>query len=81
MVASLNNNRAIYIASSESCEPKRFSRCWNKVERKYIQEQQPNQFQCFNQIMGFINRMDQSVTNYRIGIPIKNGAGPRSFEW
>ena len=24
------------IASSESCEPKRFIQCWNKVERGYI---------------------------------------------
>ena len=24
----------VYIGSSKSCEPKRFVRCWNKVERK-----------------------------------------------
>ena len=48
----------VYIASSESCEPKRFVRCWNKVERKYIQEQQPNQFHCYNQNMDFVSRMD-----------------------
>ena len=37
----------IYIASSESSEPKRFVRCWNKVEKQYIQEQQSNQFRCY----------------------------------
>ena len=33
-----NYSSAIYIAFSESCEPKRFVRSWNKVERKSIQE-------------------------------------------
>ena len=61
----------VFIASSESCEPKRFSRYWSKVERKYIQEQQPNQFHCYNKNIGFANRMDQSVVNYRIGIRMK----------
>ena len=61
----------VYIASSESCELKRFSRCWNKVERKYIQEQQPNQFHFYNQDKDFLNRVDQSMTNYRIGIQMK----------
>ena len=42
-VVGSNNSRAVYIASSESCEPKRFAHCWNKVERKYIREQL-NQF-------------------------------------
>ena len=31
-----NDSRAVYIASSKSCKPKRFVRCWNKIERKYI---------------------------------------------
>ena len=35
-----NNSSAIYIATSESCEPKRFVRCWNRVEKQHIQEQQ-----------------------------------------
>ena len=51
--------------SSESCEPKRFARCWNKVEKKKNQEQQPNQVHCYNQNMGFVNRMDQNVAKYR----------------
>ena len=49
------------IDSSESCEPKRYVWCWNKVERKYFQEQQPNQFHCYNQNMVFVNKMDQNV--------------------
>ena len=46
-------NFAIYLDSSESCEPRRFVWCW--MEQKwiyvyiYIQEQQPNQFHCYNQ--------------------------------
>ena len=55
----------------ELCQPKRFVRCWNKVERKYIQEQQPNQFHFYNQNMGFVNRMEQNVTKCRIGIRMK----------
>ena len=62
---------AVYIASYESCEPKRFSRCCNKVERKYIQEPQPNQIHCYKQNVGFVNRMDQSAANYTIGIQMK----------
>ena len=43
----------VYKSSSESGEPNRFSRCWKKVEKKCIQEQQPNQFHCYNQNIGF----------------------------
>ena len=45
-VVGWDNNRAAYreayIVSSKSSVPKRFVRRWNKVERKYIQEKQPN---------------------------------------
>ena len=54
----------VYVASSESSEPKRFVRCWNKVERKHIQKQRPNQFHCYNQNTDFVNRMDQDVAKY-----------------
>ena len=48
----------------------------------YIQEQQPNQFYCYNQSMGFVNRMDQDVAKCRIGILMKKGGdGARWFEW
>ena len=57
----LERHQCGYIAFSESCEPRRFVRYWNKVERKYIQEQQLNQFLCYNQNMGFVNRMEQNV--------------------
>ena len=50
---------------------KRFVRCWNKVARKYIQDQQPNQFRCYNQNTGFVNRMDQNVAKYKIGFQMK----------
>ena len=70
-VAGYDDNRAVYIAFSESCEPNRFVCCWNKVERKYIQEQQPNQFHSYNQNMGFVNRMVQNVAKYRAGIRMK----------
>ena len=29
-VVGSNDSRAIYIASSEYCKPRRFARCWNK---------------------------------------------------
>ena len=75
-----SNGSANYIASSESCEPKRFVRCWNKVEKQYIQEQQSNQFHCYNQNMGFVNRMDHNVAKYWYPHE-KNGGGFRLFEW
>ena len=74
-VVGQNDSRVVYIASSESCEPKRFVRCWNKVEKKYIQEKQPNQFHCYNQSMGFFNRMDQNM------IRMKMMEVPVLFEW
>ena len=37
-----NNIKVAYIASFKSSEPKRFVRHLNKVERKHIQEHQPN---------------------------------------
>ena len=79
-VVGQNNIRTVYIAFSESFQPKKFVRCWDKVERKYIQEQQPNQLNCYNQNMGFVNRMDQNVAKYRISIQMKNG-NTRLFEW
>ena len=47
-VVVLNDNRAVYIDSSKFSEPKRFVRRLNKVEGKYIQEQQLTQFHCYN---------------------------------
>ena len=41
------------------------------VGTKYIQEQQPIQFQCCNQNMGFVNIVDQNVAKYRICIRMK----------
>ena len=41
-VVGWNNDREVYIVSSESSEVKRFVRSWNKVGTKYIQEKQPN---------------------------------------
>ena len=35
-----------------------------KVLKKYIQEQQSNEFHCYNQNMSFLNRMDQNVAKY-----------------
>ena len=36
-----------------------------------MQVQQPNQFHCYNQNMAFVNRMDQNVATYMIGIGLK----------
>ena len=66
-----NKNRAVNIASSKSFEPKRFTRRLNKVEGKYIQEQQLNQFHCYNKNMELVDRMDQNVAKCRIDIQMK----------
>ena len=70
-VVGLNDNRAIYIASSKFSEPKRFGPRLNKVDGKYIQEQLIKQFHCYNKNKGFFKRMDQSVSKYKIGIRMK----------
>ena len=67
-MVGLNDNRAIYIASSKFSEPKRFGPRLNKVDGKYIQEQLIKQFHCYNKNKGFFKRMDQSVSKYKIGI-------------
>ena len=36
-----------------------------------MQVQQPNQFHCYNQNMAFVNRMNQNVATYMIGIGLK----------
>ena len=41
-VDGLNDNRAVNIVSSKFSESKTFVRRLNKVQGKYIQEQQPN---------------------------------------
>ena len=79
-VVSKNDSRAVYVGSSESCEHKRCSLCWNKVEKKYIQEQQSNQFHSYNQNKAFFKRMDQNIANYKIGIQMKKWRWP-SFVW
>ena len=61
-----NNRRAVYIASSESCELKTINPCWNKFERMYFQEQQPNQFYDYKQSIDFVNTVEQNVVKYRI---------------
>ena len=71
-VVDWNVITAVYIASNcLSSEHKRFVQRWNKVERKYMQVQQPNQFLCYKQTMEFVGRMDQNVAKYKIGIPMK----------
>ena len=62
-LVDLKDSKVGYIAS-QPCGPKKFVRCWNKVERKYIQEQQPNQFHFYNQKMDFVKRMDQNLAKY-----------------
>ena len=71
-VVGWNDNRAVYIASNcLSSKPTRNVQRWSKIERKYIQVLQPNQFHCYNQCMGYVDRMDQNVAKYRIGIRMK----------
>ena len=41
-VVGLNHKRTVYIAFAKFSEPKKFIRLLNKVEERYIQEQQPN---------------------------------------
>ena len=58
-------------------EPKRFVRRLNKVEGKYIQEQQLNQFYCYNKIRGFSKGWTRAFPRTRLVSKWKNGGGPR----
>ena len=53
---------------------------WKKEQEQPNIQEQPNQFYCYNQNMGFVNRMDQNVAKYRIGIRMKKGGDPRLFK-
>ena len=64
-VVGQNDSSVIYIASYKSCEPKRSVQCWNKIEKKNIQEKQPNQLHDYNQNTVFVNRMDHNVTKHQ----------------
>ena len=71
-VIGWNDNRTVYIASNYlPSKPSKTVRRWNKIDQKYVQVIQPYQFHCYNQGMGFVDRMDQNVAKYRIGIRMK----------
>ena len=71
-IVGWNDNCAVYLTSNcLSSDPAKSIRRWSKVERKYIQVNQTNQFYCYNQNMGFVDRMYQNVAMYRIGIRMK----------
>ena len=48
-----------------------FSDSVRNNKREHIQEQQPSQFHCYNQNMGFVNRMDQLLVKHRIDVQMK----------
>ena len=80
-MADQNDKRALYIASSEYCQPTgNLFGVGTKLKEKYIQEQQSNQFHCYNQKMSFVKRMDQNVSKHRIGIELNNGGDTRLFQ-
>ena len=80
-----NKNSKVYITSSKSSEPKRFVRRLNKFERKYIQEQQPNWFHCYNQNMFFflffLTDWNRALPSTGLVSEWKNGSSPRVLEW
>ena len=71
-VTGWNSNCTVYIASnsipSQSTE---LVCCCNKIDQKFIQTSQPNQFHCCNQGMGFIKEMDQNIAEYHMEIRIR----------
>ena len=69
-VVGLNDNRGVYIAY-KFYEPKRFVRCLKKIQGKYIQEQQPNSFHCYNQNLDISDKMEQKSSKNKIGIRMK----------
>ena len=80
-VFNQNNSRAVYIVSYESCKPKKFSRCCNKVERNCIQEQQSNQIHCYNQNMGLSTEWTLAWPVTRLVFSRRNSGSPHLREW
>ena len=54
----------IYVAFSESYEPKRFIRCWNKVEKNIFISNNQISSTVTTRTWVFVNRMDQNVAKY-----------------
>ena len=77
-VVGLNDNRAVYIASSKFFEPKRFVRRLNKVEGKYFQEQQLSQFHYFESRTGVFSKgWTRAFPSTRLVSEWKQCGGPR----
>ena len=53
----------------------------DKVERKYIQEQRPNKFYCYNQNMVLSTEWIRTWPSTGLVSELKNSGGPRLFEW
>ena len=52
----------------------------DKVERKYIQEQRPNKFYCYNQNMVLSTEWIRTWPSTGLVSELKNSGGPRLFE-
>lgn len=68
-VIGWNDNCAVYIAYNILPSQRTKLVChWNNIDQKYSQVPQSNQFYCYNQVMVFADRMDESIAKYCTGI-------------
>ena len=73
------DSSAINIASSESCERKRFVRCWNKVEKNIFKKN--NQISSAATTRTWVLSTEWTKAWPSIDVQLKNGGGSRLFEW
>lgn len=67
-----NDNRAVYLISTcDQVFPTVEAKRWSQTEKKKVAIPQPNCVQAYNKNMGGVDRMDQNVSTYRIGIRSK----------
>ena len=86
------DNRAVFIASSKTSEPKAFVWRLNKVERNYIQEQQPNSLKLYSRTttkvfyvttrtLIFPTECTRMLPSAGLVSEWKNGGGSHLLEW
>ena len=64
-----NDNRPVYIASNVfSSLPLKSVRRWDKDSKQFINVNQPGLISKYNKGMGGVDRTDQNISTYRIGI-------------
>ena len=76
IIVGWNDNRPVYLASNHiGTVPEANVRRWDKRLKDFIEVPQPYLFSEYNKGMGGVDRCDQNIAGYRIGIRGKKWVG------